>query len=253
MADLPEHISSQLKYLLQSSIKKLEPNCTIPQTHNVKFLLYTRDAPDLPTILDPSNPSQINPKKKIVGIVHGWLSKPSFSRIIQMKNSYLKRYDASIIVVDWSETAHQLYEVAYCGITEVAHLISDFLCRLSSQFNLHLSSIHLIGHSMGGQISGHAGKQVVDKCGMKIGRITGLDPSGPLFEYRPADERLDESDADFVDVIHTSGFGLGYYLKCGHVDFHPNCIFYPQPGCMSSATIKNESLVTDGKYIFLQP
>lgn len=33
----------------------------------------------------------------------------------------------------------------------------------------------------------------------------GLDPAQPCFRTEDRAERLDESDADFVDVIHTNG------------------------------------------------
>lgn len=36
-----------------------------------------------------------------------------------------------------------------------------------------------------------------------LGRITGLDPAEPFFQYMPASVRLDPTDATFVDVIHT--------------------------------------------------
>ncbi len=35
----------------------------------------------------------------------------------------------------------------------------------------------------------------------------GLDPAGPLFHGMPRLVRLDSSDAQFVDVIHTNGKG----------------------------------------------
>ncbi len=38
--------------------------------------------------------------------------------------------------------------------------------------------------------------------------LLGLDPSGPLFHDGPAD-RLDPSDGQFVDVIHTAGRWVG--------------------------------------------
>ena len=33
----------------------------------------------------------------------------------------------------------------------------------------------------------------------------GLDPARPFFEWMPAFVRLDATDAQFVDVIHTNG------------------------------------------------
>lgn len=36
----------------------------------------------------------------------------------------------------------------------------------------------------------------------------GLDPAGPLFYDKPADRRLDRSDAVFVDVLHANGGAL---------------------------------------------
>ena len=72
---------------------------------------------------------------------------------------------------------------------------------------------------------------------------TGLDPAGPLFEGYSPKVRLDKTDADYVDVIHSNGDsliigGLGAWepigkllhqylllstrLSSGHVDFYPN-------------------------------
>ncbi|KAI5754107.1 hypothetical protein M8J77_005799 [Diaphorina citri] len=55
----------------------------------------------------------------------------------------------------------------------------------------------------------------------------GLDPAGPLFESQDPRSRLDSSDAQFVDVIHSNGEnlilgGLGSWQPLGHVDFYPN-------------------------------
>lgn len=37
--------------------------------------------------------------------------------------------------------------------------------------------------------------------------LSGLDPAGPLFNGRPPEDRLDPSDAQFVDVIHSDTDG----------------------------------------------
>lgn len=40
-----------------------------------------------------------------------------------------------------------------------------------------------------------------------ISWISGLDPAGPQFSGKPSTGRLDYTDADFVDVIHTDTNG----------------------------------------------
>ena len=49
--------------------------------------------------------------------------------------------------------------------------------------------------------------------------------------------RLDRSDADFVDVIHTAGKWVGTHRDMGHVDFFPNLGEAPQPGCENKESL----------------
>ena len=72
------------------------------------------------------------------------------------------------------------------------------------------------------QVSGH---QAI--CNHQLENISGLDPAGPLFEGYSPKVRLDKTDADYVDVIHSNGDsliigGLGAWEPIGHVDFYPN-------------------------------
>lgn len=64
-----------------------------------------------------------------------------------------------------------------------------------------MSDVHIIGHSLGAHTAGYAG----EKLEGKIGRITGLDPAEPYFQGMPSHLRLDYTDAQLVDVIHTDG------------------------------------------------
>jgi hypothetical protein len=49
-----------------------------------------------------------------------------------------------------------------------------------------------------------------------------LDPAGPTFSIPNPNNRLDVTDAKFVDVIHTSAGKSGIAQSIGHVDFYPN-------------------------------
>lgn len=64
-----------------------------------------------------------------------------------------------------------------------------------------------------------AGKKV--KRG-KIVKIVGLDPTGPLFINAEPYERLDWTDATYVEVQHTNRDQLGYAEPIGDADFYPN-------------------------------
>lgn len=88
--------------------------------------------------------------------------------------------------------------------------------------------MHLIGHSLGSHSAGACGHYVTRG---RIARITGLDPALPLFSSAPLSARLDQSDAEFVDVIHTDGGVNGFAQPIGHVDFYPNGGGWTQPGC----------------------
>ncbi|KAJ8347862.1 hypothetical protein SKAU_G00264510 [Synaphobranchus kaupii] len=91
-----------------------------------------------------------------------------------------------------------------------------------------LTSIHMIGISLGAHISGFVGANF--KGRERIGRITALDPAGPQFTGTAPDHRLDATDALFVDVLHTDMDALGFREPLGHIDFYANG-GADQPGC----------------------
>ena len=52
--------------------------------------------------------------------------------------------------------------------------------------------------------------------------VVGLDPAGFSYGHMPPEGRLDETDAQFVDVIHTATGSFGLEIPVGHVDIYPN-------------------------------
>lgn len=131
----------------------------------------------------------------------------------------------NIIVVDWAPLSHSLYIEARLHTSTVAHQLTKFCIFLHLYSYVDIPNIHIIGHSLGAQIAAYAAYLLKKETGQTVGRITGLDPAAPLFEYpdiETLEQRLDSEDAHFVDVIHTNTNHLGIVNPAGHVDFYPN-------------------------------
>lgn len=64
----------------------------------------------------------------------------------------------------------------------------------------------------------------------------GLDPALPLFTTTNKDRKLDRTDAEFVDVLHTDALVEGKVERCGHIDFYMNGGL-EQPGCWNGNII----------------
>ena len=95
-----------------------------------------------------------------------------------------------------------------------------------------MSKFLFVGHSLGAQICSYISEEV--KKLDQLSRIIALDPAGVLFNTRPANERLSEDDAEYVEVIHTSGGTAGFLEPCGRIDFFPNGGSI-QPGCVADS------------------
>jgi hypothetical protein len=81
--------------------------------------------------------------------------------------------------------------------------------------------------------------------------VLGLDPAQPCFQADSPDIRLDPSDADFIDVIHTNGRGL---VKMGLGLPQPiGELFPPTLGHIITATIicNGLSFMTRSKHAVL--
>ncbi|XP_070311185.1 lipase member I isoform X3 [Odocoileus virginianus] len=181
----------------------------------ISLMLYTRNNPTCAESLFEKNDSlnvNFNTSKKAVWLIHGYRplgSTPSwlqnFVRIL------LNQDDVNIIVVDWNRGATTfLYIRAVKNTRKVAVSLSRYIQNLLKH-GASLDNFHFIGVSLGAHISGFVGKIFHGR----VGRITGLDPAGPQFSGKPANGRLDYTDANFVDVIHTDTNGLEF-IKCDH-------------------------------------
>lgn len=174
-----------------------------------------------------------DPKRKTVLIVHGFMSYSGADWIVNMTREYLEWEDVNVIAVDWSGGSNTFkYWRAVANTRTVGRDIANFMSQVKNETGLDIKNCHFIGHSLGAQIVSFASNELG-----KVGRITGLDPALPCFNTTSLKDRLDPTDADFVDVIHTNGklavIGFGFPYPTGHIDFYPNGGIR-QPGCLSS-------------------
>lgn len=169
---------------------------------------------------------------KTILIIHGWTMSGMFERWMHKLVAAVQRREskANVVVVNWLGLAHQLYPDAVNHTHRVGKSIATLLDWLQEEAQLHLEDVHMIGYSLGAHVAGYAGSFVKG-----IGRITGLDPAGPMFEGAESHKRLSPDDADFVDVLHTYsrgalGVSIGIQEPIGHIDIYPNGGDV-QPGC----------------------
>lgn len=174
----------------------------------------------------------MNPRLPTILIIHGFRSNVSSEMPQVLKNAFFQsNLSLNVIVVDWGplsfplppEQTAWLYHLVPPNVPIVAKRVAEFILFLQkANFINKLDDIYMIGHSLGAHVAGLAGRQIYLETGSKIGRITGLDPAGPLY-YPPTQEKnLMKENALFVDVIHTNSGLLGSLTNDAHVDFWRN-------------------------------
>ncbi|KAM7107917.1 LOW QUALITY PROTEIN: lipase member H [Ciconia maguari] len=191
------------------------------------LLLYTRQTQTVLKSFDSTASKYLDVTKKTTIIIHGYrLTGSTPVWIPDLVHLLLSIEDMNVILVDWNRGATTLiYSNASRNCKKVAEILKKLIDEMLVD-GASLDSFHMIGVSLGAHISGFVG-QMFDGT---LGRITGLDPAGPLYRGKPPSERLDPTDAQFVDVIHSDTDGLGYTEALGHIDFYPNG-GTDQPGC----------------------
>uniref|UniRef100_A0AAY4CC17 PLAT domain-containing protein n=1 Tax=Denticeps clupeoides TaxID=299321 RepID=A0AAY4CC17_9TELE len=174
-----------------------------------------------------------NASAKTILIIHGWSMSGMFEKWMHKLVAAVRRREteANVLVVDWLNLSQQLYPTAVNHTRLVGHRIASLLNWLQDEEQLVLGNVHLIGYSLGAHVAGYAGTFVKGR----LGRITGLDPAGPMFEGVESHRRLSPDDAAFVDVLHTYtrealGVSIGIQQPIGDIDIYPNGGDV-QPGC----------------------
>jgi len=194
---------------------------------DLKFEYYSSPLTKHQIIYNNANSLTASPFKqaaRTIIIVDGFLSDGTSPMSQSTKDVYLRlNTNQNVIVLDWGKlsgsTELPLSNIISTGLTYTAALgnvgavgerLADFCNFLRTTRGVEFSNIHIIGHSLGAHNAGAAGYFVKQKYNGLIGRITGLDPAGPMFNSQPDEnKRLDKTDAGFVDIYHTNRGTLG--------------------------------------------
>ncbi|XP_058400367.1 pancreatic triacylglycerol lipase-like [Diceros bicornis minor] len=210
-----------------------------PEEVNTRFLLYTNENPnnfqEITADASTIKSSNFKTSRKTRFIIHGFRDSGEESWPSDICQNLLKVESVNCICVDWSTGADTRYTQATENVRIVGAEVAYLVGVLQSSLSYSPSNVHVIGHSLGAHVAGEAGRTTSGA----IGRITGLDPAEPCFQSTPELVRLDPSDAQFVDVIHTDaapmipnlGFGMSQIV--GHLDFFPNG-GEEMPGCQKN-------------------
>ncbi|KAG8195628.1 hypothetical protein JTE90_017921 [Oedothorax gibbosus] len=200
----------------------------------VKYQLFTPsnqyDAFNLKFTFDSFQNAPFDPDLETKVLIHGYRETlPMSSIYFDIKNKLLEEGSYNVIIVDWTHHSSNSFEPTARNAFFVGIQLAKFLFSLQNYHQISTQSIHIIAYGLGCHVGGMVGKMIPE-----IGRITGLDATGFLYDDLPSLLKLASTDAEFVDAIHTSSnseaSGIGTSNNYGDIDFFPNGGSL-QPGC----------------------
>lgn len=218
-----------------------------PHEIGTTFYAYTAASSSVAHILDASKPatfSMVNAHKRLAILIHGFTSSHEDSHLQSIKTNMLHHSNGevgTVIVVDWRHGASALalppYLRAASNTQVVGHQVAHLVEELRKHHGVNPHNVYIVGHSLGAQSAGFAGRYALSTFHWKLGRITALDAAAPSFENHPG-TFLTKNDAVFVDAIHTSASKdhnplngvFGFVHAFAHLDFYPND-GHNQPKC----------------------
>ncbi|CAL8137119.1 unnamed protein product [Orchesella dallaii] len=186
--------------------------------------------------VDSLDASSIKTAKTYI-VIDGFLSNLTTPMSRTVKDELIKIPESNVIVVDWGPLSGStsytgsmnplevgvLYDQVTQNVPLVGQKIADFVQALKDKKNIQFSQVHVVGFSLGAQIGAVAGLELLKRSGEKLARISALDPAGPKYKNGGPENRLDDTDAAFVDVYHTNRLGFGNDRKnIGHANFYIN-------------------------------
>ncbi|CAL8104431.1 unnamed protein product [Orchesella dallaii] len=175
-------------------------------------------------------------------IIDGFLSNRTSPMSIALKNAYASWGTLNVFVLDWGSLSGaestlgnpirtaSTYKIVLSNVSRVGRRVAEFLNFLRESNMIEFGDVTLIGESLGAHVAANAAQAVQVISGIKIGRVVGLDPAGPLTQNI---KTLNRRDANFVDIYHTNRGLLGTINDGGHVNIYVNG-GTTQPGCLQT-------------------
>lgn len=157
---------------------------------------------------------------------------------MQKLATQLTQIGYTVFAMDWSQGActdgipivkFMAYPSAVMNTREIGHLIASRIISLVENCGVSLENILLVGHSLGGHVSGFAAKEIQNTTNGVMPIIIAADPATPLFGINNCENRLCITDAKKLIVLHTSPLGISYPLGHLNLKFN-NGIMQPECG-----------------------
>lgn len=174
---------------------------------NITFHLYTRDTQKNPTELSINDKegfkrANFTPNAPLIILLHGYTGHKDYAPNNFIRPAYFRKGEHNIISVDYGKIVPEpCYLHAVYNLQTVANCTAQIINFMVDENMFDMQSIHVIGFSLGAQTSGMISNYITP--GRKLSRITALDPAKPFFVTATGKNRLDQYDAEFIDVIHT--------------------------------------------------
>ena len=151
-----------------------------PSEIQTKFYVFTSENPhSAVTIIDYLDHSSSNglthfkENSKVAFVIHGFNNKPDNKELNSLKDSLLTKVPV-VVIVDWHKGAvGPLYLTASTNTQLVGRQIAVFTQKLITSRHIKAKDVHLLGFSLGAQVSGFAGRWSIEKFNWKFGRISG--------------------------------------------------------------------------------
>lgn len=206
--------------------------------HEPTFVIANTERPDvrvngtvpLQAILRAGFDPHKNTTIHVHGFTQSYPATPYLRRIRQMAAQNHATERENLIFIDYGKSVTSGYAKSCAASAVVSSFLALFVMKLI-ELGADRKSIHLAGHSLGGQVIGLAAK----KINPPIGRITAIDASGPCFGrwHYNKNHSIAPGDADHVVILHFDDRLLGIPGQHGNIDVYVNGGSI-QPGCGTS-------------------